>query len=222
MTDRNAEIALARSAAPVAISGDAEILVLDRHGYKTAVAGKKHFMMGPGQKRQCVGCAFEVDHIEGVLVHLENHDVSYVSVARAPIGEIEAVKKRMEWKFRWVSSFNNDFSYDFGGSFRPEEMATGYVTYNYDQIEAGMADLSGNSAFFQDDAGQIFHTYSTFGRGGEQMLGLYGILDIMPKGRNENGPSYTLADWVRLRNMYGKGGIVEPNGRYHAPDCGCA
>lgn len=191
----------------------------------------KHFMMGPGQKGQCVGCSLEVDHVEGILEHLENHDVSYVSVARAPIDEIEAVKKRMGWRFRWVSSYYNDFSYDFGGSFRPEEMDAGEATYNYRRMKPEIADLSGNSAFYKDADGTIYHTYSTFGRGPEPVLGIYGILDMMPKGRNENGPYHTLADWVRLRNKYGKGGNVEATGRYHEPSasdpalghkCGCA
>lgn len=186
----------------------------------------KHFMMGPGQKGQCVGCSLEVDHVDGLLVHLEHHDVSYVSVARAPMDEIEAVRKRMGWKFRWVSSFNNDFSYDFGGSFRPEEMAAGAATYNYRRIKPEIADLSGDSAFYKGADGQIYHTYSVFGRGPEPVLGIYGILDMMPKGRNENGPYHTLGDWVRLHTMYGKGGTVEATGRYHEPDqehkCGCA
>jgi predicted dithiol-disulfide oxidoreductase (DUF899 family) len=86
----------------------------------------------------------------------------------------------------------------------------------------GMEDLSGNSVFYKNDNGEIFHTYSTFGRGGEQFLGAYAFLDVMPKGRNENGPYHSLGDWVRPRNMYGKGGIVEGNGRYHAPGCVCA
>lgn len=186
----------------------------------------KHFMMGPGQQGQCVGCSLEVDHIEGILVHLENHDVSYVSVARAPINEIEAVRKRMGWKFSWVSSFHNDFSFDFGGSFRPEEVAAGRATYNYREIKPAIADLSGNSAFFKDADGQIYHTYSAFGRGPEPVLGIYGILDMTPKGRNEIGPYHSLADWVRLHNMYGNGGTVEGTGRYHEPEqghkCGCA
>ena len=186
----------------------------------------KHFMMGPGQQGQCVGCSLEVDHVEGILVHLENHDVSYVSVARAPIDEIEAVRKRMGWNFRWVSSHGNDFSYDFGGSFRPEEMAAGSATYNYRKIKPEITDLSGNSAFYKDADGQIYHTYSTFGRGPEPVLGIYGILDTMPKGRNETGPYHTLGDWVRLHNMYGQGGTVEATGRYRAPEkehkCGCA
>jgi len=182
----------------------------------------KHFMMGPDQVGQCVGCSFEVDHIEGVLVHLENHDVSYAVVARAPIEEIEAVRKRMDWRFRWVSSYNSDFNYDFNVSFTPEQIARGCAFYNYAYVHPGLEDRSGDSVFFKDEAGQIFHTYSTFGRGGEEFLGTYRILDVMPKGRDENGPYHTLADWVRLHNMYGKGGIVEASGRYHALGCACA
>ena len=182
----------------------------------------KHFMLGPDAPGQCVGCSFEVDHVEGVLVHLENHDVSYAAVARAPIEEIEAVRKKMGWRFTWVSSFRSDFNYDFNVSFRPEELAAKRAFYNFRYTDPGLADLSGDSVFFKDEAGAIFHTYSTFGRGGEEFLGAYRMLDVMPKGRNENGPYHSLADWVRPRNVYGKGGTVEGNGRYHVPSCGCA
>jgi predicted dithiol-disulfide oxidoreductase (DUF899 family) len=182
----------------------------------------KHFMLGPDAPGQCVGCSFEVDHVEGVLVHLENHDVSYAAVARAPIEEIEAVRKKMGWRFTWVSSFRGDFNYDFNVSFRPEELAAKRAFYNFRYTDPGLADLSGDSVFFKDEAGAIFHTYSTFGRGGEEFLGAYRMLDVMPKGRNENGPYHSLADWVRPRNVYGKGGMVEGNGRYHVPSCGCA
>jgi len=181
----------------------------------------KHFMMGPGQPGQCVGCSFEVDHVEGVLVHLENHDVSYAAVARAPIEEIEAVRKRMGWSFTWVSSFHNDFNYDFHVSFTPQELASKRAFYNYRYTDPGLADLSGDSVFFKDDEGKIFHTYSTFGRGGEEFLGAYRLLDVMPKGRDENGPYHSLTDWVRPKNVYGKGGMVEGNGRYHVPSCAC-
>lgn len=182
----------------------------------------KHFMMGPGQVGQCVGCSFEVDSVEGALVHLENHDLSYAVVARAPIAEIEAVRQRMGWRFTWVSSYNSDFNYDFNVSFRPEDIAAARAFYNYRYTDAVMEDLSGDSVFVKDDAGDIFHTYSTFGRGGEELLGAYAYLDLTPKGRDENGPYRTLADWVRPKNMYGKGGMVEGNGRFHAPTCGCA
>jgi predicted dithiol-disulfide oxidoreductase (DUF899 family) len=184
----------------------------------------KHFMMGPGAAHQCVGCSLEVDHVEGLLEHLENHDVTYVAVARAPIEEIEVVRKRMGWRFSWVSSYHSDFNYDFNVSFRPEEVAAGRALYNFQEVPewaAGIEDLSGDSVFYKDESGQIFHTYSTYGRGGEQFLGIYGYLDVMPKGRNENGPYHSLTDWARPKNMYGKGGMVEANGRYHAPSCAC-
>src|SRR5918996_6603041 len=150
----------------------------------------KHFMMGPGHVTQCVGCSLEVDHIEGVLEHLHNHDVTYAVVARATIDEIEAVRKRMGWRFPWVSSHNSDFNYDFHVSFTPEQVASGRALYNFQQAPewaAGIEDLSGDSVFYKDELGQIFHTYSTYGRGGEQFLGVYGYLDVTPKGRNEIG-----------------------------------
>ncbi len=184
----------------------------------------KHFMMGPGAAHQCVGCSLEVDHVEGLLEHLENHDVTYVVVARAPINEIEVVRKRMGWRFPWVSSYHSDFNYDFHVSFRPEEVAAGRALYNFQEAPewaAVIEDLSGDSVFYTDESGRIFHTYSTYGRGGEQFLGIYGYLDVLPEGRNENGPYHSLTDWARPRNMYGKDGMVEANGRYHAPSCGC-
>ena len=185
----------------------------------------KHFMMGPGAAHQCVGCSLEVDHVEGLLEHLENHDVTYVAVARAPIEEIEAVRRRMGWRFPWVSSYHSDFNYDFNVSFIAEQVASGRALYNFQpapEWAAGLEDLSGDSVFYKDESGQIFHTYSTYGRGGEQFLGIYGFFDVMPKGRNETGPHHSLTDWARPRNMYAKSGIVEGNGRYHAPACACS
>jgi predicted dithiol-disulfide oxidoreductase (DUF899 family) len=184
----------------------------------------KHFMMAPGQMTQCVGCSLEVDHIDGILPHLENHDVTYVAVARAPIEEIEAVRTRMGWKFRWASSYHSDFNYDFNLSFTREQIASGRALYNYQKAPewaAELEDLSGDSVFFKEESGRIFHTYSTFGRGGEEFLGIYRILDVMPKGRDENGPYRSLADWARPRNVYGQGGSVEPSGRYHQSACAC-
>ena len=181
----------------------------------------KHFMMGPGQGQQCVGCSLEVDHVEGLLPHLNNNDVSYVAVARAPINEIEALRKSMGWNFPWVSSYHGDFNYDFNVSFTPKELAEKSACYGFEQVDPGMADLSGDSVFFKDKDGRTYHTYSTFNRGGEQFLGIYGYLDVMPKGRNENGPHYNLVDWARPRTMYGKAGTVGDNGRYHAAGCAC-
>jgi predicted dithiol-disulfide oxidoreductase (DUF899 family) len=185
----------------------------------------KHFMMGPGAAHQCVGCSLEVDHVDGILEHLQNHDLTYAAVARAPIEEIELVRKRMGWRFPWVSSYRSDFNYDFNVSFTPDQIASRHALYNFQaapQWAAGVEDLSGDSVFYKDESGQIFHTHSTYGRGGEQFLGIYGFLDVVPSGRNETGPYYSLADWARPRNMYGKGGMVEANGRYHALPCACS
>jgi len=178
----------------------------------------KHYMMAPGQTTPCVGCAFEVDHVEGALVHLRNHDVSYAAVARAPIEEIENFRQRMGWRFRFVSSFQSDFNYDFNVSFAPEEAYGGTIYYNYQDRQIPMEDLSGRSVFYRNENGEIFHTYSAFGRGTEELLTSYVFLDLTPKGRDENGPHHSLADWVRPHDMYGKGGTVEGNGRYHAAD----
>jgi predicted dithiol-disulfide oxidoreductase (DUF899 family) len=178
----------------------------------------KHFMFGAGWKEGCVGCSFEVDHIEGALVHLQNHDVTYVAVSRAPLPEIEAFKKRMGWRFKWVSSFSSDFNYDFHVSFTKSDLARGKVYYNFEMCDIQMEELSGRSVFYKDDAGDIFHTYSTYGRGAEELLGSYVILDLTPKGRNETGPNYTLADWLRHHDRYGAGGFVDATGRYHADE----
>ncbi|WP_271894678.1 DUF899 domain-containing protein [Candidatus Phyllobacterium onerii] len=137
----------------------------------------KHFMMGPGQEQQCVGCTLEVDHVEGLLEYLQNNDVSYVAVARAPIGEIETLRKAMGWRFPWVSSFHSDFNYDFNVSFTPKEVAGRNAYYNFETTDPGLEDLSGDSVFYKDGDGQIYHTYSAFSRGGEQFLGIYGYLD---------------------------------------------
>jgi predicted dithiol-disulfide oxidoreductase (DUF899 family) len=182
----------------------------------------KHFMMGPGQTQHCVGCSLEVDHLAGIRVHLEHHDLSYAVVARAPIQEIEQLRRRMGWDFKWVSSFRNDFNFDFNVSFTDAQLAAGRGYFNFREGNPGLADLSGDSVFVKDVAGQVYHTYSTYGRGGEQFLGVYAYLDATPKGRNENGPYHSLTDWVRPHNMYGRGGTVEGTGRYHAANCGCA
>ena len=116
----------------------------------------KHFMMGPGATHQCVGCSLEVDHVEGILEHLENHDVSYVAVARAPIEEIEVVRTRMGWHFPWVSSYHSDFNYDFNVSFTPAQLAAGNAYYDFQQSNPGVEDLSGDSVFFKDERGRFF------------------------------------------------------------------
>src|SRR5262245_32178858 len=161
-----------------------------------------HFMFGPGWKEGCVGCSFLADNIDGALVHLEHHDVTYVAVSRAPLPEIEAFKQRMGWRFKWVSSYDNDFNYDFHVSFTEGQITKGEVYYNYDLRKFLSEEMSGRSVFYQDVNGDIFHTYSSYVRGGDMFLGTYAFLDITPKGRNETGPNHDLSDWVRHHDRY--------------------
>lgn len=161
-----------------------------------------HFMLGPGWTDGCIGCSFGADHVEGALVHLAQRDVAYVAVSRAPLAEIEAYKKRMGWHFDWVSSFGSDFNYDYHVSFTPEQLANGNAEYNYTMTDPGIDELAGCSVFAKDAAGTVFHTYSSFGRGGEELLGTYILLDMTPKGRDEHGPTYSLMDWVKRHDEY--------------------
>ncbi|MCV9966498.1 thioredoxin family protein [Pararhizobium sp. BT-229] len=146
-----------------------------------------HFMFGPDWEAGCPGCSFLSDHIDGTLAHLNNHDVTYVTVSRAPLGKIEAYKKRMGWQFPWVSSFGSDFNFDFHVSFTKEELESGKVFYNFRETSGDDAndELPGMSAFARDEAGNVYHTYSDYARGGEEILTTLMILDRAPKGRNE-------------------------------------
>ncbi len=162
-----------------------------------------HFMLGPGWKEGCIGCSFGADHVEGMLPHLGARDVTYVSVSRAPLPEIVAYKQRMGWHFPWVSSFGSDFNFDFNVSFRPEDVGSGNkVMYNYALTETGVDELPGYSVFIKDEDGSVYHTYSSFGRGAEALLGTYVLLDMLPKGREENGPYHGLMDWVKRHDEY--------------------
>jgi predicted dithiol-disulfide oxidoreductase (DUF899 family) len=174
----------------------------------------KHFMLGPGWTEGCVGCSFELDHVDGILVHLEQRDVSYVAVSRAPLPEIEAFKERMGWHIKWVSSAGSDFNYDFHVSFTPEEIDKGKGYYNYEMRKIGIDEMSGRSVFHKDRTGEVFHTYSSFGRAGEDLLGTYRLLDLVPKGRDETGPNRNLSDWVRHHDRYGDRGFVAATGRW--------
>ncbi|WP_332685469.1 DUF899 domain-containing protein [Bosea sp. (in: a-proteobacteria)] len=146
-----------------------------------------HFMFGPDWEAGCPGCSFMADHFDGTLPHLNNHDVTLVAVSRAPLARIEAYKQRMGWTFPWVSSFGSDFNFDFHVSFTKEELASGQVEYNFTQTptEQAFDELPGMSAFIRDEQGEVFHTYSSYARGGEELLSTLMILDRAPKGRNE-------------------------------------
>ena len=158
-----------------------------------------HFMWRHDLDMGCVSCSLEADHAEGALVHLENHDVSYVQVSRAPLAKLEAYKKRLGWKVRWVSSADSDFNFDYHVSFTKEELAKGKVNYNYGTVE-GFDELPGLSVFFKDKDGAVYHTYSSYARGNEEVVGAFIYLDITPKGRNEK----EIMDWVKRNDEYGK------------------
>jgi predicted dithiol-disulfide oxidoreductase (DUF899 family) len=155
-----------------------------------------HFMWRWDLDQGCASCSLEADHAEGAVVHLQHHDVSYVRVSRAPLDKLQAYRKRMGWTARWVSSYGSDFNYDFGVSFSQEQLAKGKVPYNYGLVE-GFDELPGLSVFYRNADG-VFHTYSSYARGNEEVIGAFIYLDITPKGRNEK----EIMDWVRRHDEY--------------------
>jgi predicted dithiol-disulfide oxidoreductase (DUF899 family) len=159
-----------------------------------------HFMWRWDLDQGCASCSLEADHAEGAIVHLEHHDVSYVRVSRAPLEKLETYRRRMGWKAKWVSSYGSDFNYDFHVSFTPEQLAQGKVYYNYGMVE-GFDELPGLSVFAKRGNG-VFHTYSSYARGNEEVIGAFIYLDMTPKGRNEK----QIMDWVRRHDEYGEAG----------------
>ena len=160
-----------------------------------------HFMLGPGWVQGCPSCSFLADHFDGAVIHLAQRDVALVVVSRAPLAEIEAYKKRMGWKFKWVSSHGNDFNHDFHVSFTPEEKAQGKVEYNYELTEFPSEEAPGLSAFIKNEAGDVLHTYSSYARGLDILVGTYNFLDMAPKGRDEGALPWSMA-WVRRHDEY--------------------
>ena len=184
--------------------------VFDAPGGKLPLAalfGKKsqlivyHFMLGPGWEAGCKSCSFLADHFEGALPHLAARDVSFVAVSRAPLAEIEKFRARMGRKFPWASSNGNDFNFDFHVSVRKEDIGKRKVEYNFESGDARMEELPGASAFFKDAQGAVFHTYSTYARGLDLLIGAYNWLDIAPKGRDEDDLEFTMA-WVKHHDKY--------------------
>jgi len=159
-----------------------------------------HFMLGPDWSAGCPGCSFLADHLDGAITHLNNHDVTLVAVSRAPLAKIEAYRQRMGWQFPWVSSFGEDFNFDYHVSFTKEDLAGGTVSYNFRQIPSDQAndELPGLSSFIKDEAGKVFHTYSSYARGPEELIGTLMILDRAPLGRNETKGM----DWMRRHDEY--------------------
>jgi predicted dithiol-disulfide oxidoreductase (DUF899 family) len=175
-----------------------------------------HFMLGPGWEAGCPSCSYLADHFDGAVIHLAERDVSFVVVSRAPLAEVQAFQRRMGWRFKWVSSFGGDFNQDYQVSFTPQEKAGGKVFYNYEFIESFPSEeRPGASVFYKNAAGEIFHTYSTYGRGLDILIGTYHFLDLAPKGRDEDGLAWSMA-WVRHHDRY-EGAVVDTKASYQEP-----
>jgi predicted dithiol-disulfide oxidoreductase (DUF899 family) len=174
-----------------------------------------HFMLGPGWEAGCQSCSLLADHFDGSVVHLAQRDVSFVVISRAPRDEIEAFKRRMGWRFKWVSSFGSDFNFDFHVSFTPKQKASGTIEYNYQQSDFPSEEAPGASVFYKDAAGDVFHTYSSYGRGLDILIGAYNFLDLAPKGRDEESLAWSMA-WVRHHDRY-DGAAVDSTATYIEP-----
>lgn len=160
-----------------------------------------HFMFGPEWPEGCPSCSMVADHMDRSLVHLTQRDVALVAVSRARLPQIDAFQKRMGWQFKWVSSYGNEFNRDYHVSFTADELAQGKVRYNYGLHEFPSEEAHGVSVFYKDGNGEIFHTYSTYARGPEELLGVYTYLDFTPKGRDEDSLPFPMA-WIRHHDRY--------------------
>jgi predicted dithiol-disulfide oxidoreductase (DUF899 family) len=195
-------------------SGNGKVTLAELFGNKSQLI-VYHFMLGPGWEQGCPSCSFLADHFDGATIHLAQRDVAFAVVSRAPLAEIEKFKRRMGWRFPWVSSFATDFNFDYQVSATAEEKASGVALYNYVQQEFPSEERPGASVFFKNAAGEIFHTYSSYGRGLDMLIGTYHFLDIAPKGRDEAGLTFSMA-WVRHHDRY-DGATVDAAASYQEP-----
>ena len=161
----------------------------------------QHFMLAPGWEQGCPSCSFMADHVDGMNVHLAHRDITMIAVSRAPLAEIERFRRRMGWQFEWVSSHGSDFNHDFAVSFRPNDERDGKLVYNFATQPFQGEEAPGISVFYKNDAGEVFHTYSTYGRGVEVMMGAYNLMDLTPQGRGERDVAYKM-EWVRHHDRY--------------------
>lgn len=160
-----------------------------------------HFMYGPDWDEGCKSCSFWADNFDGIDIHLAHRDISFVAISRAPFDVLEKYQQRMGWSFKWVSSHGSDFNWDYNVSFTPEEMEKGEMFHNFNLMSFSSSEAPGASAFFKDDDGTIYHTYSCHMRGIDMLNGAYHWMDIAPKGRDEDGLDYTQA-WLKRRDQY--------------------
>ena len=175
-----------------------------------------HFMFAPGWAEGCPSCSVLGDHLDPSAVHLAQRDVTIAVVSRATLPEINRFKRRMGWQFTWVSSHASDFNRDFHVSFTPDDVARGRGIYNFREQGFPSEEAPGFSVFFKDEHGQVHHTYSTYARGGEAFMGVYHFLDLVPKGRDEDGLAFSMS-WVRHHDRYDAGYRVDPSSTYAQP-----
>jgi predicted dithiol-disulfide oxidoreductase (DUF899 family) len=164
-----------------------------------------HFMYDPNWDVGCPSCSFWADNFNGIIVHLNQRDVTMIAVSRAPYNKLAAYEKRMGWNFKWVSSYNTDFNFNYNVSFRPEETAKKEGMYNFTIQDPHSPEREGVSVFYKDHAGRIFHTYSAYARGIDMLNVAYHYLDLVPKGRDEAGHEFPQF-WVRRHDEYDKQG----------------
>jgi predicted dithiol-disulfide oxidoreductase (DUF899 family) len=160
-----------------------------------------HFMYGPDWEEGCPSCSYLADHFDGAIVHLNHRDVSMAVVSRAPLDKLEGYRKRMGWRFKWLSSLGSDFNSDYHVSFDAGDLEKGEVYYNYRTTTFPMEEAPGISVFRKDESSDIFHTYSAYARGLDMLIGAYNLLDLVPKGRDEAGLSFTM-EWLRRHDQY--------------------
>jgi predicted dithiol-disulfide oxidoreductase (DUF899 family) len=172
-----------------------------------------HFMFGPEWSEGCPSCSFNMDHTDGALVHLAQRNVSFAAISRAPYPKIASFKKRMGWRFNWVSSNGNDFNRDYHVVFTKEELAKGDVDYNYGMNKFPSEEAPGISVFCKDENEDIFHTYSAYARGTENVVNTYNYLDLVPKGRDEDALPFTMS-WVRHHDRYADGYLADADKPY--------
>jgi predicted dithiol-disulfide oxidoreductase (DUF899 family) len=162
-----------------------------------------HFMYDPNWDVGCPSCSFWSDNFNGIVVHLNQRDVTMIAVSRAPYNKIDAYKKRLGWDFKWVSSYNTDFNFDYHVSFTKVELEKKEAFYNYTIQDPSVSELPGVSVFYKDPSDKIFHTYSAYERGIDILNNTYNYLDLVPKGRDEDGYDFPMA-WVRRHDEYNK------------------
>jgi predicted dithiol-disulfide oxidoreductase (DUF899 family) len=174
-----------------------------------------HFMLGPNWEEGCKSCSLLADHFDATRIHLAHRDVTFAVVSEAPMPRIQAFQDRMGWRFHWVSAFGTNFQHDYGVHFTKEELE-GEVSYNYQKTRFGLEEAPGLSVFCKDEAGEVFHTYSTYARGLDPLVGTYQFLDLVPKGRDEDGLAFTMS-WVRHHDRYGDDYVLDPAATYQHP-----